>query len=174
MPVIKPTVRSIIQHAVRQNPGRTLRLGLVRYGSGDKQYLVLDLSEDQEKFLNDLQFDKFLGAQEYVGDIIKKSVENLKWSKNGVRRLYVLGNESAAQGPVSLEEALSVARKKSVTISTAYCAMSFDRPQASDLLNVKTWFGSEWQIKNTWIELARLGAATTYRSFLPRAACCRR
>jgi hypothetical protein len=49
-PILKPTILSIVRQAVRQNPGRKLRLGLVRYGDADRRYLVLDLNEDQTKF----------------------------------------------------------------------------------------------------------------------------
>jgi hypothetical protein len=157
LPIIKPTILSLIRHAVRRYPGRKLRLGLVRYGDGNRRYLVHDLSEDQPRFLQELRYDRFLGAEEYVGDVLKKSVEMMKWSENSVRRIYVLGNESAQQGPTSLDAALRAARDKSITISTAYCACSHPRAETSDAMNVRNWFGAEWQVKAKWIELARVG-----------------
>ncbi|MBC8134284.1 MAG: VWA domain-containing protein [Fibrella sp.] len=159
MPVLKATIVSLIQRTVRQHPGHTVRLGLVRYGDGAKRYFVLDLSENQPRFLQHLQDTASdMGGAEFVGDVVKKSTEELSWSKNAAaRRLYVLGNESALQGPVSLEEAIKSAREKSVTVSAAYCAFPTGRSQGSDQQDVRNWFGSEWKTKSTWIEVARLG-----------------
>lgn len=158
MPVVKATIQSLIRRNMRQYPGHTVRLGLVRYGDGAKRYFVLDLSEDQTRFLENLQgtHSDAVGL-EFVGDVIKKSTEQLTWSENSVRKLYVVGNETAFQGPVGVEDATKVAHDKSVTVSAAYCAFPAGSSQGSDRLDVRNWFGSEWSIKRSWIDVARLG-----------------
>lgn len=159
MPVVKATILSLIQRTTNKYPGHTVRLGLIRYGDENKRYFVLDLSEDQQRFLKHLQDTKSDAvASEFVGDVIKKSAEELTWSKNAAaHRLYVIGNESALQGPVSIEDAIKAAREKSVTVSAAYCSFPGGRSQGSNLKDVQTWFGREWDVKQTWVDVARRG-----------------
>lgn len=159
MPVVKAKIVSLIRRTTNQYPGHTIRLGLVRYGDGNKRYFVLDLSEDQSRFLKHLQdTNSDAAATEFVGDVVKKSAEELTWSKNAAaHRLYVVGNESALQGPVSIEDAIKAAKEKSITVSAAYCSFPGGRSQGSNLKDVHTWFGREWDVKQTWVDVARRG-----------------
>ncbi len=158
MPVVKATILSLIKRTAQKYPGSTIRLGLVRYGDGAKRYFILDLGEDQKRFLRNLQDTKSDAvATEFVGDVVKKSVKELTWSENSVRKIYVIGNETALQGPVAVTDATKLAREKSITVSAVYCDFTRGFSQGSDVLDVRNWFGNEWDVKKTWIDTARLG-----------------
>ncbi len=159
MPLIKATIVSLIRRNMQKYPGHPIRLGLVRYGDGAKRYFVQNLSEDQPRFLQQLQDTQSdTVGMEFVGDVVRNSVRDLNWAKNAAaRRIYVIGNETALQGPVSLEEAMTAAHEKSVIVSAAYCSSAMAGSQGDDLLDVGAWFGSEWNVKKSWINVAYLG-----------------
>lgn len=62
------------------------------------------------------------GGEEYCGAMIKTSLSDLDWkSDNGLRIIYIAGNEGFTQGPVSYETACKEAREKGVVINTVFC-----------------------------------------------------
>lgn len=62
------------------------------------------------------------GGEEYCGTIIKAALEELKWEDvDGMRMIYIAGNEPFTQGPVSYQTACNLASEKEVVINTIYC-----------------------------------------------------
>lgn len=62
------------------------------------------------------------GGSEYCGFAIETAVNNLQWSHsdNDIRIIFIAGNESFAQGPVSYRQAASLAGGRGITINTIH------------------------------------------------------
>jgi hypothetical protein len=62
------------------------------------------------------------GGDEYCGTIIKTALEELEWGTvEGLRMIYIAGNEPFTQGPISYKTACALASEKGVVINTIYC-----------------------------------------------------
>lgn len=68
------------------------------------------------------------GGDEFCGQVIYKSVQQLKWDKNpdSYKVVFIAGNESFRQGSVSFTQACTEAKSKGVIVNTIYCG---DRQQ---------------------------------------------
>jgi hypothetical protein len=68
------------------------------------------------------------GGDEYCGQVIFKSIQQLKWdaNPNSYKVLFIAGNESFRQGNVSFTQACTEAKSKGVIVNTIYCG---DRQQ---------------------------------------------
>jgi len=62
------------------------------------------------------------GGEEYCGAMIHTSLQELEWkSEDGLKIIYIAGNEEFTQGPISFEKACRQAKEKGVVINTIYC-----------------------------------------------------
>lgn len=63
------------------------------------------------------------GGEEYCGQVIYKSLDELKWneSKNQYKVIFIAGNEDFLQGNVLYTKACDKARDKGVIVNTIYC-----------------------------------------------------
>ena len=62
------------------------------------------------------------GGEEYCGTVIQTSLEELEWSSmDGLRIIYIAGNEEFTQGMVSYTSACQKANEKGITVNTIYC-----------------------------------------------------
>lgn len=63
------------------------------------------------------------GGLEYCGAVIKRSLDDLNWtnSSKDIKLIYIAGNESYAQGPVSYKEISKDAISRNIYINTIYC-----------------------------------------------------
>ena len=68
------------------------------------------------------------GGDEYCGQVIFKSIQQLKWdaNPNSYKVVFIAGNESFRQGSVSFTQACTEAKSKGVIVNTIYCG---DRQQ---------------------------------------------
>ncbi|NCU03876.1 MAG: VWA domain-containing protein, partial [Chitinophagaceae bacterium] len=68
------------------------------------------------------------GGDEYCGQVIFKSVQQLKWDNNpnSYKVIFIAGNESFRQGSISFTQACTEAKSKGVIVNTIYCG---DRQQ---------------------------------------------
>ncbi|MEJ8841369.1 vWA domain-containing protein [Lacibacter sp. H375] len=68
------------------------------------------------------------GGDEYCGQVIFKSIQQLKWdaNPNSYKVVFIAGNESFRQGSVSFTQACTEAKTKGVIVNTIYCG---DRQQ---------------------------------------------
>lgn len=83
---------------------------------------VAPLTQDLDLISEKLFALKTNGGEEYVGAVITQATQQLKWSTNdGMRLIYVAGNEPFNQGGVSYKEAIAGARQKDIYINTIYC-----------------------------------------------------
>ena len=68
------------------------------------------------------------GGDEYCGQVIFKSIQQLKWdaNPNSYKVVFIAGNESFRQGSISFTQACTEAKSKGVIVNTIYCG---DRQQ---------------------------------------------
>jgi len=62
------------------------------------------------------------GGNEYCGYAIETVVNNLQWSRSDsdIKTIFIAGNESFAQGPVSFHEAVRLAGQQGITVNTIH------------------------------------------------------
>lgn len=63
------------------------------------------------------------GGSEYCGHVIGSSLNRLKWnaSREGLKLIYIAGNEPFNQGDVSYEAVCRWAAERDITVNTIYC-----------------------------------------------------
>lgn len=123
-----------------------IEFALYQYGNSNlaatDNYIqqILDFSTDLDT-LSQLLFGLTTnGGSEFCGAVINRSLNDLSWSENSedLRMIYIAGNESFAQGPVSYKEQCKLAKSKDVCINTIFCGnyeegLKLDWKNASDL-----------------------------------------
>ncbi|MES9905506.1 MAG: VWA domain-containing protein [Sedimenticola sp.] len=62
------------------------------------------------------------GGAEFCGYAIKDAVTTLQWSHSDsdIKTIFIAGNESFAQGPVSFRQAIKLATKQGITVNTIH------------------------------------------------------
>ena len=62
------------------------------------------------------------GGSEYCGYAIKTAVTELPWSKSDgdIKAIFIAGNEPFTQGPISYKHAITLAKRKGITINTIH------------------------------------------------------
>lgn len=107
----------------------TMEFSLYEYGNDGlaeaDNYLrqVLDFTSD----LDDLSQKMFAlttnGGSEYCGAVIKKALDDLKWSNDqtDLKMIYIAGNEEFNQGKINYKKACESARSKSVYVNSIFC-----------------------------------------------------
>ncbi len=62
------------------------------------------------------------GGSEFCGQVIHKSLEELKWhQETDMKMIYIAGNESFAQGSFPYQQACKKAKDKNILINTIFC-----------------------------------------------------
>jgi hypothetical protein len=97
------------------NSGLPSTLGYIRQVNG----LTSDLDLISEK----LFALRTNGGDEFCGQVIKTSLNELEWSASGadLKMIFIAGNEPFTQGEVSYRAACSLAKEKGVIINTIFC-----------------------------------------------------
>jgi hypothetical protein len=106
-----------------------LELALYEYGSrypGENgRYLrqVVPFTRDLDWLSSELFRLEVDGRREYCGSVLESALRNLNWSYGPAdrRMIYIAGNESFGQGPVSARRALDDAYRRGITVHTIYC-----------------------------------------------------
>lgn len=123
----KQKVWTIVNQVAKAKPSPVLRIGLIGYGNADSSYRKFDLSDDLDEVYKNLSTFKDEGwSDEYVGRIIQKSLNEMGWSSGSSTRkslkiVYVVGNETAQQGPIDYRKTAPLAFKKHVVVNAIYC-----------------------------------------------------
>lgn len=106
-----------------------LKIALYEYGN-DRLNAREGYIRQVSSFSNDLdEISKSLfalttnGGNEYCGNVIQTSLNQLDWGKNAedLNLIFIAGNEPFDQGPVPYQDAASTACGKDVTINTIFC-----------------------------------------------------
>ena len=106
-----------------------LKIALYEYGndrlSNENGYI-----RQVSAFTNDLDYisEKLFslttnGGNEYCGQVIQTSVNELAWGTNesDLKLIFIAGNEPFTQGPVNYMSASTDAKEKQININTIYC-----------------------------------------------------
>ena len=63
------------------------------------------------------------GGEEYCGAVIKESLDNLDWTnKEGLKMIYIAGNEAFTQGPIAYRTVCEIAQNRNIIVNTIYCS----------------------------------------------------
>ena len=154
----KQKVWSIVNQVAKAKPAPELRIGLIGYGNAMGPFRTFPLTSDlDEVYKNLLPFDERLGGDEYVGLAIHKATTEMKWSegKQVMKVIYVVGNETAHQGPAEFDytKTAPAAIAKGIMVNAIYCG-DYDYKTAPP-----TWREFAKLADGTYMEIAGQGGA---------------
>ena len=153
----KGLIRALVRE-LATSKGRVkvdVRVGLIQYGNRDKDYKVAPMTRDLDALLNQAEaMQADIGAVEWVGRVIQLAQQKMQWREGDVfRAIYVLGNESAEQGPVSYRQSALQALDSGIAVNAVQC----------EQVNIDVAGQNSGQTRGTdqrgatWLELAALG-----------------
>jgi hypothetical protein len=156
----KQKVWAIVNEVARAKPSPELRIGIIGYGNAMGPFRQYPLSSDlDEVYKNLLPFDDRLGGDEYVGLAIHKATTEMKWAegKQVMKIIYVVGNETAHQGPAEFDytKTAPAAIAKGIMVNTIYCG-DYDYAIAHG-----TWQEIAKLADGAYMEIAGKGGAVT-------------
>lgn len=154
----KAKVWAIVNEIARAKPSPELRIGLIGYANGMGPFRTFPLTNDlDEVYKNLLPFDDRLGGDEFVGLAIHKATTEMKWSegKNVLKVIYVVGNETAHQGPKEFDYTVTApaAIAKGIIVNAIYCG-DYDYATAPP-----TWKEFAKLADGSYMEIAGKGGA---------------
>lgn len=123
----KKKVWSIVNEIAKAKPAPELRIGLIGYGEGEQIIHQLDLTGDLDEVYKQLTTyrDDAQTGQEFVGHAIHVATNDMKWSdgKQVLKIIYVVGNETAHQGPTELDytKTAPAAIARGIIVNAVYC-----------------------------------------------------
>jgi hypothetical protein len=140
----KQKVWAIVNQTAKAKPSPVLRIGLIGYGNATGPFRFFPLTDDLDEVFKNLNtFDDRLGGSEFVGAAIHKATTDMQWhdGKQTLKVIYVVGNETARQGPDELlyTRTAPAAIAKGIIVNAIYCG-DYDYASATP----------------TWRELAKL------------------
>ncbi|MDO5979464.1 vWA domain-containing protein [Flavivirga spongiicola] len=106
-----------------------LEIALYEYGNdrlnGNEGYIrqVLAFSNDLDDISKELFSLTTNGGEEYCGQVIQTSLNQLNWGKNpdDLKLIFIAGNEPFTQGKINYKDASINAKEKDITINTIFC-----------------------------------------------------
>lgn len=154
----KQKVWAIVNEIARAKPSPELRIGLIGYGNGMGPFRSFPMSNDlDEVYKNLLTFKDEGWGDEYVGLAIDRAVKEMKWSegKQVHRVIYMVGNETARQGPTEVDytKTAPAAIAKGIVVNAIYCG-DVDYQSA-----VPTWKELAKLADGSFMEIAGQGGA---------------
>lgn len=107
----------------------TIKIALYEYGNSGLPatlgYIrqVNPLTTDLDLISEKLFALRTNGGDEFCGQVIKTSLDELEWSMSGadLKMIFIAGNEPFTQGEVHYRTACSLARERGVVINTIFC-----------------------------------------------------
>jgi hypothetical protein len=154
----KQKVWAIVNEVARAKPSPELRIGLIGYGNAMGPFRTFPLTNDlDEVYKNLLPFNDRLGGDEYVGLAIHKATTEMKWSegKQVMKVIYVVGNETAHQGPAEFDytKTAPAAIAQGIMVNAIYCG-DYDYQVGSP-----TWREVAKLADGSYMEIAAQGGA---------------
>ena len=143
----KQKVWSIVNQVATAKPTPILRIGLIGYGSADRDIKLFPLSDDLDSVYENLMtFKTDMGGSEWVGWAIHKATEDMGWidDKKALKIIYMVGNETARQGrpEVLYTRTAPKAISAGIMVNAIYCG----NPRGAE--------------ETTWREVASLADGT--------------
>ena len=107
----------------------TLEIALYEYGhpsQNSDKYEIHQLSPfttDMDYISEKLFSLRTGGGEEYCGAVIKASLDQLDWTnREGLKMIYIAGNEPFTQGPVGYRKVCGIAKDRDIIVNTIYCS----------------------------------------------------
>lgn len=130
----KKKVWSIVNEVAKAKPAPELRIGLIGYGSGTSLIHQLELTSDLDEVYKHLNtYAVGASGEEFVGHAIHSATNNMKWAegKQVLKIIYVVGNETAHQGPTELDytKTAPAAIANGIMVNAIYCGQ-YDKTTA--------------------------------------------
>lgn len=118
-----------LSYAKCNNEKPNLQIALYEYGNDKlnerEGYIrqVLAFSDDLDEISKELFSLTTNGGEEYCGQVIQTSLNQLHWGKNpdDLKLIFIAGNEPFTQGKVNYKDASTNAKEKDVSINTIFC-----------------------------------------------------
>lgn len=156
----KQKVWAIVNEIARAKPAPVLRIGLLGYGDSDRQFRAFPLSDDlDDVYKNLMTFKDERWGSEWVGLAIQKATREMKWSegKQLLKVIYVVGNETARQGPEPTDYAKTApeAIKAGIVVNAIYCGNAGGQ---------ETWREFARLADGQYMEIAGSGGAITLQT----------
>ena len=106
-----------------------LQISLYEYGndnlSSEEGYIrqVIGFTEDLDELSEKLFSLTTNGGEEYCGEVIQTSLDQLQWGKNedDLKLIFIAGNEPFDQGKLDYKEAALQAKEKDIIVNTIFC-----------------------------------------------------
>ncbi len=106
-----------------------LEIALYEYGNDllnkEKGYIrmVTDMTSDLDEISERLFGLRTNGGSEYCGEVIKHSVNNLKWSNSNdeLKIIFIAGNEAFNQGKIDYKKSCKESIAKGIIVNTIFC-----------------------------------------------------
>ena len=126
------TIVNEVAKAKKQGQHTRLEIALYEYGRtsnpAENGYIVklLDYTSDLDTISEVLFSLRTNGGDEYCGQVIAKSLEELQWrdSDSIYRVIFIAGNEPFNQGRKDYQESCEQARSKGIFVNTIHCGDS--------------------------------------------------
>lgn len=106
----------------------TLQVALYEYGNTGHSRAGVEINQlssfttDMDLVSEKLFSLKTNGGDEYCGAVIQASLDELNWLRNdGMRVVYIAGNEPFTQGPTQFSAACANAVEKGIVVNTIHC-----------------------------------------------------
>ncbi len=117
--------------ALTKRDSKTIELYVALYEYGKNSLpqesgymrMICQLTGDLDKISEELFILQTNGGDEYCGEVIRKSANELDWSKDNkdLKLIFIAGNEPFTQGDVDYRESCSLAISKGIIINTIFC-----------------------------------------------------
>lgn len=117
--------------ALTKRDGETIELYVALYEYGkdslpmEQGYMrmICPLTGDLDKISEELFVLQTNGGDEYCGEVIKRSVDELEWSKDNqdLKLIFIAGNEPFTQGDINYRESCSEAISRGIIVNTIFC-----------------------------------------------------
>lgn len=121
-----------LAYARRDGEQPQLEIALYSYGAGGSQngipyiFQLTPFTQDLDLVSQKLFALSTSGSEEYCGQVIQLSVDQLAWSESpdDLKIVFIAGNEPFTQGPVPYEISCKAAKRKDIIVNTIYCGES--------------------------------------------------
>jgi len=156
----KQKVWAIVNEVAKARPAPVLRIGLLGYGDGDRQYRSFPLTDDLDEVYKNLMTFRDQGwGDEFVGLAIHKANNEMRWAsgRQVLKVVYVVGNETARQGPADFDYARTApaAIKDGIVVNAIYCGSSGGQ---------ETWREFARMADGQYLEIGGQGGAITVQT----------
>ncbi len=85
--------------------------------------MVANLTGDLDEISKKLFELTTNGGDEYCGQVIKRSIDQLGWSESNadLKMIFIAGNEPFTQGSVNFRTSCGIAKEKGIVVNTIFC-----------------------------------------------------